>query len=198
MRRETMRGMRIPWLGLVFVVACGGSNRSTSDASVPGDGPLDGTCGGFAGPACSATEYCDYPSNGCGFGDEPGTCKPRPDVCPLGAGAPPAVVAMPTCACDGKLYGNACEAARAGFDVNANGTCSVTPGNFACGDIQCRIATQYCQRQPHTGGADTFSCLLLPGACATTSGCACLQNQACGNSCTGSAATGMSLSCPAS
>ncbi|HEX3757716.1 MAG TPA: hypothetical protein VHW23_03380 [Kofleriaceae bacterium] len=195
--------MRITLLGLVFLVACGNSNRSTSDASSPGDGATgDGSpgggsaCGGLGGRACSATEYCDYADNDCGVGDRTGTCRSRPDVCPVNAGATPAIVAMPTCACDGKLYDNDCDAARAGFDLNAHGTCDIAAGHFACGDTQCILATQYCRRQPHTTGPDTFSCAPLPAACASTQGCGCLQSQPCGNSCTGTAAAGLTLSCP--
>src|SRR5215813_3378517 len=119
--------MRIHLLGLVFLLACGGSRSpSTSDASGPGDGaagdgaggdgaPSGSVCGGFADPPCSATEYCDYPDNGCGIGDQTGTCKPRPDLCPLGAAAP-AIAATPTCACDSNIHGSECDAAQAGFD----------------------------------------------------------------------------------
>src|SRR5215470_9215124 len=114
---EVTHCMRLPMLGFVFLLACGGSSHGASDAG-PGDGtPGDGFpggagCGGFSGTRCSATEYCDYADNGCGIGDRTGTCKPRPDVCPLNAtgAAPPAVIATPTCACDGKIYGSECDA----------------------------------------------------------------------------------------
>lgn len=193
--------MRLLMLGLVFLLACGGSSHSTSDASGPGDdAPGDGSsgggaCGGLGGIRCSATEYCDYADNGCGVGDRTGTCKPRPEVCPLNATAAPAIAAMPTCACDGKVYGGECDANRAGFDVNAHGTCDVPAGQFACGYTQCLLASQYCRRQPHTTGPDTFSCVALPPACAGNAGCACLASQACGNSCAGTAAAGMTLTC---
>lgn len=193
--------MRITLLGLVFLLACGNGSRSASDAS--GDGAAGGSgsgsvCGGFAHTPCSATEYCDYADNGCGIGDQTGTCKPRPDLCPVNAtgAAPPAIVATPTCACDGQIYGNDCDAFRAGFDINAHGTCDVPTGDFACGDTQCILASQYCRRQPHTTGPDTFSCVALPAACTSNQGCACLQSQPCGTSCTGGAAAGMTLSCP--
>ena len=97
--------MRLPLLGLVFLLACGGSSHGPADASGPGDGSSGGggdPCGGRMASACSATEYCDYPDNGCGMGDQTGTCKPRPDVCPVSAtpAAPPAVVAtQPTSDC---------------------------------------------------------------------------------------------------
>jgi hypothetical protein len=199
---EVTHRMRLPMLGLVFLLACG-SSHSASDAG-PGDGaPGDGSsggggsvCGGFAHTPCSATEYCDYADNGCGIGDQTGSCKPRPDVCPVSAtGEPPAIVATPTCACDGQIYGNECDANRAGFDVNAHGTCDVRAGSFACGTTQCLVATQYCRRQPHSKGPDTFSCLALPSACSGNQGCACLQSQPCGNLCAGTSAAGMTLTC---
>jgi hypothetical protein len=199
---EMMHGMRLPLLGLVFLLACGGSSHSASDAG-PGDGASDdgssgggSVCGGFAPKSCSATEYCDYADNGCGVGDMTGTCKPRPDLCPVSAtGEPPAIVATPTCACDGTVYGSECDANRAGFDVNAHGTCNVPPGQFACGSTRCLIANQYCRRQPHAKGPDTFSCLALPSACSGNQDCACLQSQPCGNSCAGTSAAGMTLTC---
>jgi hypothetical protein len=193
--------MRIHWLGLVFLLACGGSSSpSTSDASGSGDGAIgDGqpggsVCGGIAHTPCSATEYCDYADNGCGIGDQTGTCTPRPEVCPLNA-ADPAIAATPTCGCDGKIYGGQCDANRSGVDLNAHGTCDVPAGKFACGYAQCGTALQYCQRQPHTTGPETFSCPPLPAACSTNPGCACLLAQPCSDMCTGTAAAGLTLAC---
>lgn len=196
--------MRITLLGLVFLLACGNGSHSASDASGPGDGAIgDGApggsvCGGITHATCSATQYCDYADNGCGIGDQTGTCKPRPEVCPVNAtgAAPPAIVATPTCACDGKIYGNDCDAFRAGFDINAHGTCDVPAGDFACGDTQCSLASQYCRRQPHSTGPDTFSCATLPPACSGSPGCACLKSQPCGSNC--AAAGGLTLTCPPS
>jgi hypothetical protein len=198
---EVTHCMRLPLLGLVFLLACGGSSHSASDAGpgdgASGDGSSGGACGGFAHTPCSATEYCDYADNGCGIGDQTGTCKPRPDLCPVNAtGAPPEIVATPTCACDGNIYSSECDANRAGFDVNAHGTCDVRTGMFACGTTQCFIATQYCRRQPNARTPDTFSCLALPAACSGNQGCACLQSQPCGTSCAGTSAAGMTLTCP--
>lgn len=185
--------MRYPLLCLVILAACGNSSRGTIDApgggDAAGDGPHGGVCGGFAHTPCSATEYCDYADNGCGVGDQTGTCQPRPGACPLDA----AIAASPTCACDGKVYGGGCEANAAGADVNAHGTCDIPAGRFACGYLQCFLATQYCRREPHLAGPDTFACVAL--SCSGTPSCACLAKEPCGTACTGSAALGLTLTC---
>jgi hypothetical protein len=185
-------------LGLVFLAACGGSGRTTGDAGAIDDGgtgdgaPPGAACGGFANRKCAATEYCDYPDNTCGIADQAGRCQPRPDVCPATATA--ALVATPTCACDGKVYSSECEAFRGGADLNAGGGCPVPAGKFACGYTQCALATQYCQRQPHTGGADTFVCATLP-SCPAAPSCDCLRGEPCGSSCDGDAGVGLTLTC---
>lgn len=64
-------------------------------------------------PACNASEYCAL-SNCQG----PGTCMPRPPIdlqCPD----------VPACGCDGKMYGNACDARRAGVDVRGGSSCDL-------------------------------------------------------------------------
>src|SRR5262245_10402230 len=61
--------------------------------------PQPKTCGGFAGLSCAANEYCAYETyQACGAGDQLGTCKPRPQTCPLGCPAPE----FQTCGCDGQ------------------------------------------------------------------------------------------------
>lgn len=74
-------------------------------------------CGGFAGRKCSEEQqYCDFGSTGqCGVADGQGVCKTKPEFCPE--------IFKPVCGCDGKTYGNACEAARAGASVKHEGKC---------------------------------------------------------------------------
>jgi hypothetical protein len=92
-------------LCLLCIVALACSSNSTEGE----------TCGGIAGIKCAADEYCDYTNNECGIADGAGTCTRRPDAC--------ADIFKPTCACDGKVYPNECDAAVHGFDISANGRC---------------------------------------------------------------------------
>jgi uncharacterized membrane protein len=61
---------------------------------------------------CSAADYCVF-DNGC---RGPGICQPRPRVC-----APQ--IFNPVCGCNGRTYGNPCEAARAGVNIASQGSC---------------------------------------------------------------------------
>src|SRR5262245_61348643 len=92
------------------------------------------TCGGFAGTQCAADEYCDYPRKDCGIADGAGTCKPRPEVCPD--------ISSPACACNGKIYASECDAAAAGFDLSAGGTCQPRAGDFNCGYRFCDLTME--------------------------------------------------------
>ena len=92
---------------LLALAACSGS-----DDPGPGSGA---TCGGFGGLQCADDEFCDYPTDSCGAADETGTCQARPTVCNA--------LPQPTCACDGMVYDNVCDANRAGVDVRGSGGC---------------------------------------------------------------------------
>ena len=72
-------------------------------------------CGSRGLPACPRGSYCDWPDQSCGAVDAPGVCRPEPDAC--------VEVYAPVCGCDGRTYGNACEAASAGVDVQYDGRC---------------------------------------------------------------------------
>jgi len=101
------------------------------------------------------------------------------------------------CACDGKVYDGQCSAAVAGSDLDVRGTCPVPDGSFACGYVQCKKLTQYCEHTPGTGGAaDTYACKADPSCASQFPTCACLANEPCGSMCTGDSATGLVLTCP--
>lgn len=144
-----------------------GGNGGGGTAGAGGSGVA---CGGFAGLTCTETEYCDYPDDICGAADGQGVCLARPQFCPENY--------SPTCACDGKVYGNGCDAASAGFDVsNLAGCMPPEPQQFNCGHGFCDSKTEYCQRTyaDVPGTPDSFGCAPLPAACAgMPPSCACI------------------------
>lgn len=65
---------------------------------------------------CGTSSYCAKPVGAC---SAIGICRARPDVCIASFD--------PVCGCDGKTYGNLCEAARAGVSVASLGACISSP-----------------------------------------------------------------------
>ena len=98
-----------------------GGAGGTGGTAGTGGNPSDASgsvCGGLASLRCPDpdTMFCDYPEQmACGIGDATGICTPRPAACSKDC---PGV-----CGCDGKSHCNACEANRAGTDVQPMGTC---------------------------------------------------------------------------
>jgi Kazal-type serine protease inhibitor domain len=114
-------------------------------------------CGARAGDTCAKDEYCAFaPDAICGRADATGTCAPRPDACDA--------VYAPVCGCDGKTYGNACEAASAGVSTDHAGACAKVCGGLLgeqCdGGSFCDFADMSC------GNADIQGrCVVIPEVC---------------------------------
>ncbi len=176
------------WLVAVFMVA--GCPEHGKGGGGGGDGGTGRACGGFAGARCAATEFCDFGRNTCGATDEQGTCRPRPGGC--------GDIFAPVCGCDNVVHGNECDANAAGVDVNANGSCPIPSGQFACGFRTCTTSEQYCERGVSDigGEPDTFTCKPLPAACGAVASCSCMTAEPCGSFCAGGGATGITLTCP--
>ena len=108
---------------------------------------------------CGDALFCDFDNAiaACGAGGAMGICRPRPQLCPD--------VVDPVCGCDGRTYGNACEAAAAGVDVASAGACT---GARMCLQtaLNCGSA-QYCDYSPNSCGANGASgqCSQRPQTC---------------------------------
>jgi hypothetical protein len=174
----------------------GGEGGSGGSGGAGGQGGGGAICGGIAGLTCADDEYCDFAEDECGGDDSTGLCTPRPQGCPDNVD--------PTCACNGQIYSNSCEAYAAGQDVSNLGGCPVEPDQFACGPKICVIADQYCTftASDVPGAPDSYSCGVLPPECFAgpqTPTCDCLQTEAmaCFGQCAQDPNTGaLTLTCP--
>jgi hypothetical protein len=78
--------------------------------------PEKRSCGGHLGLGCNDNEFCNYELKAiCGAADQTGTCEAKPQVC--------FEIYAPVCGCDGKTYGNSCEANREGVAAAREGAC---------------------------------------------------------------------------
>jgi hypothetical protein len=116
---------RYYWHGYCMQTGCtcasgdcdpGFANQEACEAAYAGCSGIVTGCGGWAGPTCSADEYCAYRGiDMCGVADGGAICQPRPKVCDT--------IYAPVCACDGKTYSNECEANAAGWGVGRYNAC---------------------------------------------------------------------------
>jgi hypothetical protein len=101
---------------------------------------------------CGSNHFCLFPEGAC---SGPGTCTPKPTVCPL----MPCILEYGVCGCDGRSYCNLCEAYANGASILKIGECPTEQGCLSSGGTV--TTTPCCQSVgdfPNTCGIGPCGC----------------------------------------
>ena len=153
-----------------------------SPSDQPPAQPTASACGTIRGLTCPDNQYCDFGVGQCKVADAAGVCKKKPDFCTREFN--------PVCGCDGRTYGNSCDAASSGVSIDYPGECE-TAGPQGCGGIAAIACPdgQICVDDPSdtcdptAGGADCAGICKnkpeTPQSCGGITGSPCPDGQTC-------------------
>jgi hypothetical protein len=103
----------------------------------PPEEPEPRVCGGLAGLACDAGEFCSFPLEAqCGAADQTGLCAVVPESC--------TEQYAPVCGCDDRTYDNECFANAAGVSVAREGACEQEGVSCDTRELACLRAAPEC------------------------------------------------------
>lgn len=124
--------------------------------------------------SCQAPQWCDYPDNQCGQGDQ-AICEGPPIDC-LGADD------HQVCGCDGMVYDNGCVASGSGVDVDIDNACTAPLDTFKCGEKFCAANTEICRIivSDVPSIPDGYECEDLAAGCNGVPTCDCYMDDPCG------------------
>lgn len=142
--------------------SAGSASAGASGAAQAGSANTDPIlCGGAYPRECATDKLCAF-DTGCGT---VGHCTRKPTSCDK--------IGEPTCGCDGKTYGNPCEAERAGIALQHDGACD-DAAQFTCGPYACAKGTYCIDKGAKREAVWRYACVTLPAACAGEPSCDCL------------------------
>ncbi len=165
------------WLfSLGLLVSCENPEAAELDEGWSGTPPSEPAA---LGEPCESTwipcvdgAFCDASPESvespCG---EVGVCVAQPLACDESSN--------PVCGCDGELYANSCEAAKAGVGTRGAQGCEPPAGTQSCGSSFCALDSEYCEYVIGHGQSAAWRC--LPLVClGALEGCECLSEPLCG------------------
>jgi len=148
--------------GKTYGNECSAKMAGATIARIGECGPTPSGCGGSTGVSCPSGQFCKFPDGMCPAPGSTGSCATIPSGCPD--------LWAPVCGCDGRTYGNSCDAAAAKMSIKYKGECGGTTPSMSCGGFAGSVcpSSMYCDYPAgsYCGGDDsTGTCRARPTSC---------------------------------